>query len=177
MTAQLTRLRGSGAQAVLVWTAGKEAAIIAKNARDLGIDLPLIGSHGNARKEFIEGAGDAAEGFTFVAGKILLPEAYGEDTEAYRVATEFADRFSESFGVEPNTFAGHAYDSLYLIVEAAKRIDGDVTPEALRDEIEATDGFVGIGGTFTFSETDHNGLSADDLSVYRIIGGEWTLAR
>lgn len=177
MTAQLTRLRGSGAQAVLVWTAGKEAAIIAKNARDLGIDLPLIGSHGNARKEFIEGAGDAAEDFTFVAGKILVPEAYGEDTEAYRVATEFADRFRESFGVEPNTFAGHAYDALYLIAEAAKRVDGDVTPDALRDAIEATDGFVGIGGTFTFSDTDHNGLSADDLSVYRINGGEWTLVR
>lgn len=177
MTAQLTKIKGSGAQAIVMWTAGKEAATVAKNARDLGIDLPLVGSHGNARKEFVEGAGDAAEGFRFAAGKLLVPSAYGEGSEAFKVATEFAERFEKATGEQPSTFAGHAYDALYLIVEAARRIEGDITPEALRDEIEATDGFVGIGGTFSFSATDHNGLKAEDLTMYTVTGGEWTLSK
>ena len=56
-----------------------------------------------------------------------------------------------------------------------QRIDGDITPEALRDEIEATSGFVGIGGTFNFSADDHNGMTEGDLSMYEISGGDWTL--
>ena len=151
MTAQLTKIKNSDAEAIVMWTAGAEAATIAKNVMDLGIDLPFFGSHGIARREFIEGAGDAAEGVRFAAGKVLIPEAYGEGTEAFTVATDFIDRYTQAYGDAPSTFAGHAYDALYLIVEAAKRIDGDITPAALRDEIEATSGFVGIGGTFTFS--------------------------
>ena len=75
MTAQLTKIKNSDAQAIVMWTAGSEAAIIAKNARDLGIDLPIYGSHGIARQEFIDGAGDAAEGVKLAAGLVLAPEA------------------------------------------------------------------------------------------------------
>ena len=176
MTAQLTKIKNSDAEAVVFWTAGAEAAIIAKNAVDLGMDLPLFGSHGIARREFIDGAGAAAEGVKFAAGKVLIPEAYGEGTEAFTVATDFIDRYTAAYGQAPSTFAGHAYDALYLVVEAARRIDGDITPEALRDEIEATSGWVGIGGTFTFSPEDHNGMTVGDLTMYEIADNEWTLA-
>ena len=67
-----------------------------------------------------QGAGDAAEGFRFAAGKILLPESYGKDTAEYKTATEFVDRYTKAYGAAPSTFAGHAYDALYLIAEAAQ---------------------------------------------------------
>ena len=177
MSAQLTKMKNSDAEAIVIWTAGSEAALIAKNAKDLAIDLPIYGSHGIARKEFITGAGDSANGVKFAAGKVLMPEAYGEGTDAYVTATDFIDRYTKAYGAAPSTFAGHAYDALYLITEALKRIDGDLTPEALRNEIEKTSGFTGIGGTFTFSAEDHNGLSASDLTMYEISNGEWTQAK
>ena len=177
MTAQLTKIKNSDAQAIVMWTAGKEAAIIAKNAKDLGIELPVYGSHGIARREFIEGAGDAAEGVKFAAGKILIPDAYGKGSEAFTVATKFVDRYQAAYGEAPSTFAGHAYDALYLIVQAAQRIDGDVTPAALRDEIENTAAFVGIGGTFNMSAEDHNGLTENDLTMYEISNGDWKLVQ
>jgi len=177
MTGQLTKIKGSGAEATLLWTAGREAATVAKNAVTLNLGMPLIGSHGNARVEFIEGAGDSAEDFVFAAGKILVPEAYGEDSEEYAVATDFIERYTERFGMAPDTFAGHAYDALYIIVEAIERLDEDFTAEELRDEIENTSGFVGIGGVFTFTPTDHNGLTDDDLVMYRVTGGQWALEK
>jgi branched-chain amino acid transport system substrate-binding protein len=177
MTAQLTKIKGTDAQAVVMWTAGKEAAIIAKNMQDLAMDIPLYGSHGIARQEFIDGAGAAAEGVKFAAGGILVPSTYGEGTEAYTVATEFVDRYQAAFGAAPSTFAGHAYDALYLITEAAKRVEGDLTPAALRDEIEKTAGFIGIGGTFDMSATDHNGLTKDDLVLYEIQDGKWQVVK
>jgi branched-chain amino acid transport system substrate-binding protein len=176
-SAQLKNMEKSGADAILIWTAGPEAAAIVKAVKDLGIDMPVYGSHGNARIEFVEGAGAAAEGFRFAAGKVLLPEAYGEGTEGYKVATAFIDSYTEQFGSAPSTFAGHAYDSLYLITEAIGRIDGDVTPEAIRDELEKTSGWVGVGGTFTMSPEDHNGISQDDLTMYEIQDGAWVQAQ
>lgn len=176
MTAQLTNIKSSQAQALVMWSAGKEASTVLKNANSLGLTIPVYGSHGNARREFIDGSGEAADGVKFAAGKILVPEAYGEGSEAYQVGTDFVQRYEEQFGNAPSTFAGHAYDALYLIVEAARRIDGDITPDALRAEIEKTDGFVGIGGTFKMSPEDHNGLSVNDLTMYEIRDGAWVFA-
>ncbi len=176
MSAQLTRIKGSGADAILMVSAGKEASIVAKNRKDLGIEMPLYGTHGNARQEFIDGAAGAAEGVRFAAGRILIPETYGKDTEAFKVATDFVSRYQAAYGAPPSTFAGHAYDALHIIVEAAKRISGEITTGALRDEIENTNTFVGIGGTFTFSSTDHNGLTATDIVMYEVKGDTWTLA-
>jgi len=175
MTAQLTKIKGTEAEALVIWNAGAEASTVAKNAEQLQLGIPLYGSHGNARREFIDGAGTAGEGFVFPAGKVLKPESYGEGTDGFEVATDFIDRYTEQFGAAPSTFAGHAYDALYLIVEAMGRLDEGFTAEELRDEIEATDGFVGIGGTFTFSADDHNGLSEDDLVLYRVENGDWVV--
>ncbi len=176
MSAQLTKIKGEDPEAVLMWHAGKGAAIIANNMRDLQMDVPLVGSTGNARMEFIEGAGDAAEGFVFPAGRILMPSAYDEGSEAREVAEDFTARFEERYGERPDIFAGHAYDALHIVVEAMRRLDEGFTPEELRDEVEATDGLVAVGGTFTFSDTDHNGLDQDDLVMYRVEDGEWELA-
>ncbi len=176
-SAQLTKIKGSDAEAVILISSGKEAAAVVKQAKELGVKVPIYGTHGNARQEFIDGAGAAAEGFIFPAGKILLPESYGTDTEAYKVATDFIERYgAANDGEKPNTFAGHAYDAINLIAEAAKRVQGELTPAALRDEIEKTAGLVGIGGTFVFSPTDHNGLTEKDLNVYIVKNGTWTLA-
>lgn len=175
MTPQLTKIRAAEPDAVLMWAAGAEAATILKNNQAIGGDAPLrfFGAPGNARVEFVEGAGDAAEGFVFAAGHILAPETYGEDTEAYEVATGFIDRYTERWGEEPDIFAGHAYDAVHIIAEALRRLPTEFTTTELRDEIEATSGFVSVGGTFTFSPTDHNGMTADDLTMYIIEDGVW----
>ena len=176
MTAQLTNIKNSGAQAVLMWTAGAEAATIVKNAKALGLTIPIYGSHGNARGAFAEGVGAAGDGFLFAAGHILLPDTYGAGTEEFKVATDFVTRFKAATNTTPSTFAGHAYDALNIIVNAAKTVSGDVTPSALRDAIEKTSGFPGIGGVFTFTSTDHNGLADKDLTFYQLKGGQFTLA-
>ena len=176
MTGQLTVIKGAGADVVLMWSSVAASSIVPKNMEQLGMGIPLVGSHGIARQEFVDSAGPASTGTVIFAGKILVPEAYGEGTDGYAVATDFVARYTETYGEAPtNTFGGHAYDGLYLVVEAMKRLDEGFTSADLRDEIEATDGLVGIGGTFTFSETDHNGMSADDLVGYMIEDGAWVL--
>ncbi|HEX9094267.1 MAG TPA: ABC transporter substrate-binding protein, partial [Coriobacteriia bacterium] len=175
MTAQLTVLKSAGAEVVLMYSSVAASAIVPKNMKQLAMTAPLVGSHGIARQEFIDGAGDSAEGVVAFAGKVLAPETYGVDSEGYKTATGFVERYKAAYGKGPDHFAGHAYDGLFLVVEAAKRLTGEFTPAQLRDEIEKTKGFPGIGGTFTFSATDHNGMTADDIVRYRVEGGKWVL--
>lgn len=177
MSSQLTAIKAAKPDALMVIGAGKEAAMIVKNAKDLGLDVPVYGTHGNARIEFIQGAGDAANGFTFAAGKILLPDTYGKDSEAYKVATDFIDRYTGKFGKAPDTFAGHAYDAFNITVNALKTLPAGFTPTQLRDAIENTQNFVGIGGTFNYSASDHNGMNESDLVMYKVENGKWVLAQ
>ena len=50
-------------------------------------------------------------------------------------------------------------------------------PAKIRDEIEKTQGFVGISGVFNFSPTDHNGLDKNAFVMVKIDGGKWTLLK
>jgi branched-chain amino acid transport system substrate-binding protein len=176
MTAQLTKIKRADAQAVLLWNAGKEAAIVVKNARDLGIDLPFFGGSGQARTEFIAGAGDAAEGFVFGTGKSLIPENWGSGSEQHGVVADFATRYKAAFNEEPDIFAGHAFDAIKLISDALTRAGEDADAAALRTALEETKDVIGFGGSFTFSATDHNGLGAKDLGLYMVKDGVWVAA-
>lgn len=179
MTTQLTKLKSAKPQAIWLWNAGKEAAIVAKNLRQIDPDatISLIGAPGNARKEFIAGAGDAAEGFRFAAGKILLPKTYGTTTEAYKVATDFITRYKAAYTDAPDIFAGHAYDAFAITIAALKKAGADADGPALRNAIEQTKGLVGVGGTFTYGPTDHNGLTESDLVMYGIENGAWRIGQ
>lgn len=177
VTAQLTKIKGSEADAILLWTAGKEAAIAVKNAADLGMELPMYGGSGQARTEFIEGAGEAAEGFVFGTGKSLIPANWGEGTEQFKVVSDFATRYEEAYGQAPDIFAGHAFDAVIILADALARAGENPSAAQLREAIEQTEGVIGFGGSFTFSATDHNGLTADDLALYRIEGGEWVTVK
>lgn len=172
-SAQLTKLKGSGADAVLLWTAGKEGASIVKSAGALGVKQPWYGGSGQAKVEFANGAGPAAEGFIFGTGKSLVPTNWGADTEEYKVVNGFATRYKAAYGQDPDIFAGHAFDALNILSAALTRSKGDTGPEALRNQVEATSKLPGFGGIYTFSATDHNGLTAEDLSLYKITGGVW----
>ena len=74
MTAQLTKIRGSTAQAVLNAGFGQGPALVTRNYRQVGLTLPLYQSHGVASKEFIKLAGPAAEGVRLPAAALLVAD-------------------------------------------------------------------------------------------------------
>ena len=172
--AQLTNIKNSGADAVLLYTAGAEGAAIVKQADALGLKLPWYGGSGQARVQFIQGAGPASEGFIFGTGKSLLPSNWGTGTAEANLVNDFATRYKAAYNAAPDIFAGHAFDALLILTDTLKRGGGSTDPAQLRDAIEKTSGLVGFAGTFTFSPTDHNGLTSDDLALYKIQNGQWT---
>ena len=173
MTAQLTKIKESGAQALLMWTAGKESVTIAKNKEQLGMTMPWYGGSGQARAEFPTGAGTAAQGFIFGTGKSLVPKTWGEGSEEFDVVSDFAKRYEVEYGELPDIFAGHAFDAISIITDALDRAPDNAGGEALNSAVESTKNLIGFGGNFTFSATDHNGLTEEDLALYEIENGKW----
>ena len=173
-SAQLTKVKSSGADAIVLWTAGKEGASIVRGVSDLGVKMPMYGGSGQARSEFAQGAGPAAEGFIFGTGKSLVPANWGADSEEFKIVDGFSERYEAAYGQTPDIFAGHAFDALTILEDALKRSGGDTNAKALTSAVEGTRGLVGFGGAFTFSPTDHNGLTAEDLALYQVTAGTWT---
>jgi len=174
MTAQLTKIRAAGAQALLLWTAGKDAVTVVKNAEQLGLEIPAWGGSGQARIEFPEGGGAAAEGFVFGTGRSLVPDTWkGVDEAQYETVSEFAKRYEDEYGEAPDIFAGHGYDAITILADAIGRAGEDADGDALRAAIEGTDGVPGFGGPFAYSADDHNGLTTKDLALFVIEGGTW----
>jgi branched-chain amino acid transport system substrate-binding protein len=174
MSAQVTRINSSKAEAIVVWGTNPGPAVIAKNVRDLGIDLPIIGSHGIANQNFIKLAGEAAEGVVIPTGKLLFPDQIPQDDVQYEVISSFYKDYTEKFGSEPTNFGSYGYDNLMLVIEALK--NGATDRESIRDYLENNiKDWVGATGVYNFSEKDHNGLKADSLVMAVVKDGKWTL--
>ncbi|MEH6472570.1 MAG: ABC transporter substrate-binding protein [Halopseudomonas sp.] len=151
MTAQVTNIRSSDAQAILNFGFGSGPAIVTKNIRQLGIDLPLYQSHGVASKKYIELAGDAAEGVRLPAAALLVADKLDDSDPQKAVLVAYKKAYEAKHG-SVSTFGGHAYDGLHIALEAIDRANS-TDKAAVRDQIEATKGFVGTGGIFTMSKT------------------------
>lgn len=176
MTAQLTKIKAApGIQAVVNPGFGQGPAIVTRNYAQLGMSAtPLYQSHGVASKSFIELAGPAAEGVRLPAAALLVGDKLPDNDPQKKVVVDYKSTFEATAKQPVSTFGGHAYDGLFIMVEAMKRANS-TDAKKVRDEIEKTKGFVGTGGIVTMSPTDHLGL---DLSAFRMLevkGGDWTL--
>ena len=176
MTPQLTNIKGTaGIEAVLNPGFGQGPAIVTRNYSQIAVGLPFYQSHGVASDSFIELAGKAeSEGVRLPGTALLVANILAEDDPQREVAVAYKTKYESETGTPVSTFGGYAHDALRILVDALGRA-GSAEPQAIRDAIEATSGFVGTTGTVTMSPEDHLGL---DLSAFRMLeirDGGWTL--
>ena len=174
MTAQLTKIKAANPEAIICWGTNPGPAIVCKNANTLGIEVPILQSHGVANMKFIELAGDAANGIQLPAGRLIVYDQIAADDPQKEVLDKFAADYEAKYGNPPNTFAGHAYDALWVTVKALEQA-GEADRAKLRDVIEEIEDFVGTAGIFNYSPEDHNGLTADAFVWVEIVDGAWKL--
>lgn len=176
MTPQLTNLRGkAGMQAVVNPGFGQGPAIVTRNYRQLGISVPLYQSHGVGSKQFIDLAGDAANGVRLPAAALLVAEKLADNDPQKPVATAYKKKFEDATKQPVSTFGGHAYDGLMILIGAMERAS-KIDSATIRDEIEKTKGFMGTAGIFNMKADDHMGLDLAAFKMLEIKNGDWALA-
>jgi len=177
MTPQLANIKSkAGVQAVVNPGFGQGPAIVTRNYKQLGITLPLYESHGVASKSYIDLAGPAAEGVRLPASALLVAERLPDNDPQKPVVVAYRKTYEAATGQPVSTFGGHAYDGLFILVDAIKRA-GSADSKKIRDEIEKTSGFVGTGGIVKMSPTDHLGLNLSAFRVLEIKNGDWSLVQ
>ncbi len=173
MTAQLTKIRATDAQAIINFGFGQAPAMVTKNIKQLGIKLPVYQSHGVASKTFIDLAGDAAEGVRLPAAALVVAEQLPDADPQKPVLLAYKKQYETQYG-PISTFGGHAYDGVMIAIEAIKRANS-VNKATVRDEIEKTKGFIGTAGVFNMTPEDHMGLTLDAFKMVEIRNGGWKI--
>ncbi len=174
-TAQLAKIKAAGPDAIVCWGTNPGPAVVAKNAKQLKIDIPLYQSHGVGSPKFIELAGDAANGNMLPTGKILVTSLLDNSDPQKKILEDYQKDYQNKFSGNVSGFGGYAYDAVNLLAGALKGSGGD--QQKIRDNLEATKGYVGATGEFNFTPQDHNGLSPDAFVMVEIKNGTWTLLK
>jgi branched-chain amino acid transport system substrate-binding protein len=137
--AQLTAVRAAGIEGIFVPGYYTEAALICKQAKDLGINVPIFGGDGWEAPQLVEIGGAAVEGAYYSTH-------YSPENQTPAVTTFLANYKQRWNNEVPDAMAALGYDSANVLIDAIKRA-GTTDGPALRDAIAATKGYVGVTGT------------------------------
>lgn len=136
--AQLTAIRAEGVDAVFVPGYYTEVALIAKQARELGLAVPLFGGDGWEAPQLLEIGGTAVEGYCYSTH--FSPE------NPAPIVREFVQAFQKRWGGQaPDAMAALGYDSALVLADAIRRA-GSTDGAKIRDALAATSNFAGVTG-------------------------------
>jgi len=141
--AQLSKIKQVDPDIILASALYNEGAVIMKQARSMGIDVPFVGGNGFNSPQVIEIADDDADGLI-----VATPWFTGKEDDKVQ---DFVSKFEEEYGKQPDQFAAQSYDALHVMADALKRA-GEADPEKLYEALGETEDFEGILGTMSFDE-------------------------
>jgi branched-chain amino acid transport system substrate-binding protein len=141
---QLTTLKGKAPQAIYVPGYYTDVGVVARQAKELGLNAPLLGGDGWESEKLYELGGDALEGSYF-------SNHYSTDDPNPRVQ-EFIKNYKAKYnGKMPDSLGALSYDAAMVVIRAMERA-GTTEGKKLRDEIAKTTGYPGVAGTISLDE-------------------------
>lgn len=142
-SAQLTSIKSKNPQAIFVPGYYTEAGLIARQARKLGITVPILGGDGWDSAKLWEIGGEALNGCYYSSHY----SAYDPNP----VIQKFVQEYKTRHGGLPDTNAVLGYDAASILIDAFRRA-GSVEPEKVRQALAATRDFVGVTGKITMDQ-------------------------
>ncbi|MFB0537743.1 MAG: ABC transporter substrate-binding protein [Anaerolineae bacterium] len=161
-TAQLTYAIAQNPDVIFSSGYYGEAALLARQARELGYEGALLGGDAWDAPELIEIGGEAVEGVAFSTHYHPM----GAITSA---SADFVEAFKAEYDREPDAFAALGYDAYMLLLDAIERA-GSVDGDAVADALYATDKFEGVTGWITL---DENGDAVKSAVIKTVKDGKF----
>lgn len=160
---QLTAIKGKNPDAIYVPGYYTDVGVVARQARELGLKVPLLGGDGWESEKLFELGGSAISGSYF-------SNHYSTDDPTPRVQN-FIKNYEQKYGAKPDSLGALGYDSAMVAIEAIKRA-GSTDGEKLKNAIAQTKDHPGIAGSITL-DAQRNAVKPavilqvkDDKAVY-----------
>lgn len=147
----LTNIKGKNPEVVYLPGYYEEVSLIIKQARELGLDVPILGADGYDSPKMEEVAGSD------FLNDVYFTNHYSPQDDAEEVV-KFREAFNGKYGKEADGFNALGYDLAYLLADALERA-GEADSEKVKDALAATEGFKGVTGTLSMDEF-HNPVKA-----------------
>jgi len=173
VTPTINKIKKTDAQAVVNWSSSRAPVIMTMGYRQVGMDLPLFHGHAALSPDFLKATGENGNGVRIASFKFPGAQDLPDDDPQKQIITDYKNRYEQRTGEPANQFGACSFDAFNIALAALKKAGTD--KEELRDAIEATKGYIGINGEFTYSPEDHGGLSRKSMVMYEAVGGEWKL--
>ncbi len=161
-TAQLTNIKDQNPDVIFAPGNFTESALLIKQARELGIETPILGGDTWELEEFLEIGGEAVEGTvisTFFTSEVPITDKSEEFLNAYR----------KKFDSEPPAVAALGFDAYLMILNAIEKA-GSADKVAIRDALAETENFEGAAGIITL---DENGDAVKSAIIKEVKDGEF----
>ena len=164
--AQLTNLRSAGPDAIFIPAYYTDVGLIARQAREIGLTVPILGTDGWDSEKLYEIGGAALDGAYF-------SNHYSVDDPSPRIQ-EYVAKFKKAYGGQtPDSLSAQAYDAFGMLADAMKRAK-DLTGPSIRDALASLKDFHGVTGDITM---DANRNPVKPAVVLKIApGGKYVFA-
>ncbi len=150
-TAQLTTIKEMSPDVIAIPGYYTEIALIAKQARELGIKSILIAGDGAEAPELIKIGGKAVEGLYYTTH-------FDEKAVLTPLGKRYVEIFRKRYNRAPDALGALGADAYLMMLGAIERA-GSTDPQKIRDAIEKTKGFQGITGVITIDD-HHNAVKS-----------------
>lgn len=155
----LTRIKKANPDFVFVPAFYEEVGLILKQARESGIDVPVMGGDGWDSPKLIEIAGKDALNNTFITNHY---SAGDPDKKIQDFVSAFKKKYKDK---SPDAFAALGYDTAYFIADSIKRAGDDATPEKIKDALADTKDLKLVSGNLTMDK-NHNPVKSAAILKY-----------
>jgi branched-chain amino acid transport system substrate-binding protein len=173
LTAEVTKVKAANVQALVNWSIEPAQAIVIKNARQIGMTVPIFQSHGFGNINYVKAAGAAAEGVIFPAGRLLVADVLSNKNPQKKLLESYKKEYEATYKEDVSTFGGHAYDAMLILERGIK--EGGTDKEKVRTAIENIKDLIGTAGIFNMSPTDHNGLDLNAFEMLTVKDGKFAV--
>jgi branched-chain amino acid transport system substrate-binding protein len=166
VTAQMSRIEASGAQAVIAWVTGSPFGTVLHAAFDTGLSIPLLTNAGNISN------GQMSQYVQFLPKELVftglrfLGHAQSGPGPVRDVQAAFYSALREK-GIEPDLLYSIPWDPVMVTVDALRHVGTNASAKQVHDYIENLHGFPGINGEFDFRDGSQRGIGADAALIVK----------
>jgi branched-chain amino acid transport system substrate-binding protein len=157
----LTRIKAANPEFIFIPGYYEEVGLIVKQAREMGITVPLMGADGWDSPTLLKLAGADALNNTFTTNHYSSEDPDGK-------IKNFNEKFEEKFGKLPDSFNALGYDTVYLLADAIKRAGG-AESEKIQKALAETKDLELVTGLYSVDENHHPIKSA---TILEYVDGE-----